>query len=126
MKIINTKLHGILDYSIMLALTIPWLVNYYTKSGDTWVFAALGGLIGLYSLTTDYEFGLLKLLPMKVHLFFDVFIAIFLIITPWFFQIDHYYFYWPVFLGASILLVAIFSSSKSYIITKNDLDITKP
>ncbi len=126
MKLINTKLHGILDQILAFALLLPWMVNYYTRSDDTWLFAAVGASISLYSLCTDYEFGLVKLLPMKTHLVFDVIVALFLIIGPWVFQLRHYYFYWPLSLGLSILLIVIFSSSIPYRITKRDLDITKP
>jgi hypothetical protein len=126
MKIINTKLHAILDYVIMFALVLPWLSDYYVKSKDTWVYAAIGGLIGLYSLFTDYEFGLIKLLPIKIHFALDIFLAFFLIISPFLFQLQHYYFYWPLSLGISLLIVVFFSSAAPYKITKRDLDITKP
>src|SRR4051794_3673853 len=99
MKIINTKLHGIFDYTIANTLVIPWIANYYTHSDDTWILAAIGGLIGLYSLVTDYEFGLLKLLSMRMHFAFDIAIGILLVISPLLLKLDHYYFYWPLSIG---------------------------
>jgi hypothetical protein len=126
MKIINTKLHGILDYLLMFALLLPWIVNYYTHSEDTWIFAAFGAVIGLYSLITNYEFGMIKFLPMKIHLLFDAVTAVFLVVSPWLFHLRHYYYYWPFAIGISLLLTVIFSSTAPYRITKRDLDITKP
>ena len=96
MKIINTKLHGIFDYSSGLILLLPWITNFNQSSTDTQVLAALGALTVFMSLITDYEFGLIKLLPMKVHLLLDVCQAALLIATPWMFTIQHFAFSWPV------------------------------
>jgi hypothetical protein len=126
MKIINTRLHGMLDYLSAMILLFPWFSNYYTGGPDTRILAALGGITILVSLLTDYEFGLIKLLPMKAHLVFDVLSALFLLAMPWLFPVYHYQLYWPVLLGAGGLLVVVLSSSESYRITKKDLNITQP
>jgi hypothetical protein len=126
MKIINTKLHGMLDYISAFILVTPWISNYYTNSPDTWILAAVGGLTGLYSVFTDYELGLIKLIPMKMHLILDVIVAIFLIASPWLFTFPNYLHYWPLLLGILELGVIIVSSPLSYKVTRRDLDITKP
>lgn len=126
MKIINTRLHGIFDYLTAVALFMPWFSNFYTGGGDTRIFAALAGLTLLISLLTDYEFGLIKLIPMQLHLVFDVLSALFLITMPWTLPVYHYHFYWPVILGLGELLVVVLSSSKAYRVTRRDLNITLP
>src|SRR4051812_38432985 len=104
MKVINTRLHGMLDYLSAMVVLFPWFANYYTGGPDTRILAALGGITILVSLLTDYEFGLIKMLPMKAHLVFDVLSALFLLAMPWLFPLYHYAFYWPVVLGAAELL----------------------
>jgi hypothetical protein len=125
MKIINTRLHGILDYVISLTLILPWIMDYQTASKDTWALSALGGLIFLFSFITDYEFGLIKLIPMKVHFIFDVIAALLLATSPWLFTL-HNYSNWPAFLGLIYLVIIFLSSAVPYRITRRDLDITKP
>lgn len=126
MKPINSKLHGILDYTIALALASPFIVNYYSRNEDTWILGAIGGILATYSLFTNYEFGLIRLISMKVHLVFDVILGLLLIIVPWIYPLPHYYLYWPVFMGITMVLIVVFTSQVPFIITKRDLDITKP
>jgi hypothetical protein len=124
-RIVNTKLHGILDYITAFVLVLPWIVNYHSHNEDTWKIAATGGLIFLYSSITNYEFGLVRLIPMKVHLILDVVIALFLIATPWLFEFNLYT-NWTMFVGITSLLIVLLSSSTPFQITRRDLDITKP
>src|SRR5947207_8497102 len=39
----------------------------------------------LEALTTDYELGAIKLIPMKMHLMADYVVAAFLVLSPWLF-----------------------------------------
>jgi hypothetical protein len=126
MNIVNTKLHGIIDYSIASVLVLPWVVNFNEKSSDTWILASIGAVMLIYCLLTDYEWGQIKLIPMKAHFVMDILLAIVLIAAPWLFNIYNYFYYWPVALGITLLVLVIFSSPEAYRITNRDLDITKP
>lgn len=123
-KPINTKLHGLLDYAFGLLLILPWIVNYFEDRQDTWVLAAIGGFTVTLSLFTDYELSLVKLVTMRVHLILDVITALLLIALPFMFPLYHYYLYWPVALGVLELVIVCLSSSRAYMVTKNDLNIT--
>ena len=123
-KPINTKLHGLLDYLFGLLLMLPWIVNYFEDRQDTWVLAIIGSFTVIISLLTDYELSLVKLLPMPVHLVLDVLTALTLIALPFIFPLYHYYLYWPVVLGIGELIIVCLSSSRAYVVTKNDLNIT--
>ncbi|MGZ3901849.1 MAG: SPW repeat domain-containing protein [Bacteroidia bacterium] len=125
MKIINTKLHGIIDYAIAFSLLIPWIVDFHVTSEDTWILAVAGTAIGLYSFLTDYEFGMIKAIPMKVHLALDVVISIFLVAMPFIFNLSHYS-KWPIVLGIIGILVILLSNASAYKVTHQDLNITKP
>lgn len=124
-KPINTKLHGILDYTFGFILLLPWIVSYNEQSNDTIIIAFLGALTILLSLMTNYELSAMKVIPMKVHLFIDVIVGLFLLCLPFIFPLYNYYLYWPVILGCGELLIVILSSSKPFVVTKKDLNIMK-
>jgi hypothetical protein len=123
---INTKLHAILDYALAFLLLLPWIVTFNAKSPDSILFFFLGSIIIIYSLMTDYELGMVKLIPMKAHLAFDFVSGLILVLTPLLFDMYSYYMYWPAMLGVAMILLSVFSSSVSYRITRRDLDITRP
>ena len=122
-KVINTRFHTVADYLVGSILLIPYTVNYFMHTEDTWILSALGIAIVTYSMLTDYELGLVKLIPMKLHLFFDFLSGVFLIVLPFIVPLHSYFFYWPLLLGICELIMIIFSSSKPYARNKQDLNI---
>jgi hypothetical protein len=68
---IDTRIHGALDYltggSLMAASQLPALRGRF--AGRVVLAAGIGHLA--YSLVTDYELGVLKKLPYRVHLAVD-------------------------------------------------------
>ncbi len=124
-KPISTRLHGLLDYVAAIALVIPWIVSFYEDANDTWILALTGVAILMMSLLTNYELSFIRIIPMKLHLFMDVLVAVFLIALPFLFPMYHYYLYWPVLLGILGLVVVLLSSSRPFVVTKRDL-ITLP
>jgi hypothetical protein len=125
-KLISTRFHGLLDYAAAIALIIPWIVNFYEDTSDTWILALTGMFVMVMSLLTNYELSFIRLVPMKLHLFIDVLVAVFLITLPFVFPMYHYYLYWPVMLGVFGLIVVLLSSSRPFVVTKRDLNITLP
>lgn len=107
-------------------LLLPWIIEKGTTNTDTIVFSAIGFSIITLSLITDYEFGLMKLVPMKIHLIIDFLISLFIMAMPLLFPMINYYFYWPVILGLSGILITLLSSSTPYVHKRQDPDITKP
>ncbi len=91
MKIISTRVHGVLDY-LMGALLIasPWLFDFARNGAETWVPVILGAGAILYSLMTDYEYSVSRTLSMKTHLNLDLFSGIFLAASPWIFGFNDY------------------------------------
>src|SRR3982750_4876655 len=86
MRIIPTKVHGVLDYLVGILLIVsPWLFNFADDSVQTWVPVILGAGALIYSLMTDYELGLSRTIPMKTHLTIDLLSGILLAASPWIF-----------------------------------------
>jgi hypothetical protein len=86
MRFIPTRLHGPLDYVVGAALiAAPWIFQFSEHTAATVVPIILGiGLIA-YSLVTDYELGLRRLLPMSTHNLFDIIAGAVLAASPWIF-----------------------------------------
>jgi hypothetical protein len=116
MKIIPTSVHGILDYIVGIALiAAPYLFGFAEFGGPAVAVPTVLG-IGLivYSLITKYELGLVKILPMKLHLTIDMIAAIVLAISPWLFGfadlpanawVPH------VLVGITVIIVVLLSQS---------------
>ena len=70
MKVFSTQVHGVLDY--LTVLTLPTLPRLFGWDAPTTRFCDGAALAVLaYSLTTNYEMGAAKMLPMKTHLALD-------------------------------------------------------
>jgi hypothetical protein len=70
MKIISTRMHGVLDYLTAGALMVaPRALGWSAGVTGMMTGAALG-TIG-YSALTNYELGLARVLPMRAHLALD-------------------------------------------------------
>ena len=83
---LTTRVHGFLDYVVSLfLLASPWLLDFHQSGTATWVVIVLGGGALLYSLFTDYEAGVVKQIPMPVHLALDGFNGVLLAVSPWLF-----------------------------------------
>jgi len=86
MRFIPTKVHGILDYTVGAILAIsPWLFGFNRGGAETWVPFILGAGAILYSLFTNYEWGVSRRIPMPTHLLLDVLSGIVLALSPWIF-----------------------------------------
>jgi hypothetical protein len=86
MKIIPTRVHGVLDYlSAATLVAAPRLLKWDDRLVK--VATALAGITTLYSLATRYELGVVRVLPMKLHLAFDVLSGLGVISSPfWLFR----------------------------------------
>jgi hypothetical protein len=70
MKPISTRTHGIIDYACSGALiALPFLMRWNQRAARLSIGAGLTTL-GV-SMMTNYECGLVRLLPMKAHLAMD-------------------------------------------------------
>ncbi len=86
MRIISTKMHGVLDYLVGIFLIVsPWLFNFADGGAKIWIPIILGVSALVYSMMTNYELGVFKTLSMKTHLTLDLLSGIFLAASPWIF-----------------------------------------
>lgn len=87
MRVIPTKVHGVLDYTVgALIAAGPWLLKLDKKSAATYIPLALGAGAIVYSLFTNYEWGASKKLSMNSHLNMDLGSGVLLAASPWLFR----------------------------------------
>lgn len=86
MRFISTKTHGVLDYLMgVILIAAPWVLGFARQGAETWVPVVLGAGAIIYSLMTNYELGMTKIISMRTHLGLDMMSGIFLALSPWIF-----------------------------------------
>ena len=84
LRIVPTSVHGAIDYVTGGALlAAPSLLGLKDQPRSALVLRSAGGGALAYSLITDYELGLLRLLPMPTHLAMDAASGILVAASPW-------------------------------------------
>ncbi|GHB73415.1 hypothetical protein [Persicitalea jodogahamensis] len=78
MKIINSRVHGIIDYLVVVfLLAAPLLFGLpYTTTLFTY---ALGGIHLALTLLTNTEMGLIKMIPFPIHGWIELIVALALV-----------------------------------------------
>ncbi|CAN5846931.1 SPW repeat protein [soil metagenome] len=86
MRVIPTLIHGFLDYGVALLLIVsPWILGFADGGAEQWVPVALGIFVIVYSLVTDYELSVARMLSMPAHLGLDIAGGAVLALSPWLF-----------------------------------------
>jgi hypothetical protein len=86
MRFVPTRAHGVLDYTVgVLLITAPFLFAFQHTGLAAWLFIALGAGAIVYSFFTDYELGMVRVIPMPVHLMLDAGSGVLLAVSPWLF-----------------------------------------
>ena len=81
------RTNGLIDYTVAFILFLaPWVLSYSDHAVAP-VSRTLGALILLYSLCTKYDLGLIRFIPLQVHLFLDLGMALLLAAAPLHFAI---------------------------------------
>jgi hypothetical protein len=113
MKIISTRVHGILDYMMgVLLIASPWIFGFVNNGMETWVPCILGVLTILYSLMTDYEPGLSDNISMRTHLIIDFVSGILLAASPWIFGFADVVYLPHLILGIAGMGAAVLTTSR--------------
>ena len=114
MRILPTRVHGMIDYVFGLILLVgPYLLGFANGGAAQYVPQVLGlAIIGM-SLITDYELSLARLVPMPVHLGIDMLGGVLLLASPWLFGFSNQV-VWPhVILGLIEIGTAAMTETRS-------------
>jgi hypothetical protein len=81
---ISLRAHGIMDYIYgLLLMAAPWVFGFSGEAAARETALALGVLTLVYSVATDYELGLVRVLPFRAHLWLDGILGLALTVGPW-------------------------------------------
>jgi hypothetical protein len=98
---ISSKTHAILDYVVgILLIAAPWLLGFADNSAATTIPVVLGISTVIYSLFTNYEYSVARMLPFKAHLTIDFIAGLLLLVSPWLFGFNERVYLPHVILGA--------------------------
>ena len=108
---INSKVHGYVDYMMGILLILFPLIFDLPEGIASTLPVVLGAGTIIYSLVTDYELGLVNLIPLKVHLIIDILAGVLLAAAPWLFDFAEVI-YLPFLIAGILELIVALSTSK--------------
>jgi hypothetical protein len=95
MRFLPTSIHGVIDYLWGIALfASPWILGFSHVTSAKWVAILFGVGAILYSLFTAYELGVLRIIPMSMHLVLDGIAGALLAASPFLLGFSDQV-YWP-------------------------------
>lgn len=114
LRFVSANLHGAGDYAAASALiAAPFNLPIGTHNAIAhWLTIVMGVGLIVYSLLTDYAFGLKKLIPFRIHMMFDSAAFVVFAAAPLIFDftgIDAQYYYGA---ALSVLLIVLVTDAK--------------
>src|SRR5918992_5919098 len=86
MRVIPPRTHGAIDYLTGAGLLVaPALLGISDEPAAARALRAAGLAAVAYSLLTDYEFGVVRVIPMPAHLAMDAASGVLVAASPWLF-----------------------------------------
>lgn len=122
MKILSSKIHGLLDYVLgAVLIASPWIFGFNSDNAgaEAWVPIFVGVAVILYSVMTDYEYGLTDNISVKAHLITDVIAGLFLAASPWIFGFNNIVYLPHVILGAVAVIAGLVTQTEATEQTSN-------
>lgn len=107
MRFIPTVMHGIADYIVgLVTIGLPFYLDINGMPGA--VVTAMGVIVLIYSVVTDYELGVVRFLRIRFHLVLDALFGFAMLSVPLVFDLPGNT-SWPFYaIGVlAIVLVAI-------------------
>lgn len=113
--LINTKTHSLLDYlEGFLLFCSPWLFGFATGGPKMAIPLIVGATVPIISMLTKYEGGLIRVIPMRVHLTLDAISGLFVASSPWIFAFQDEVYLPHVLFGGFQFIAALLTDGKPY------------
>ncbi len=107
MKIISSKAHGILDYATALFLLASPTI--FKMEGDLCLFTyVLGGVHLVLTAITNFEVGLLKLIPFRIHGLIEVVVSLALAGVAFCFYNNNNEFGFYFYMALAVVIMIVF------------------
>ena len=110
---ISTRTHGMIDYTwATMAAAVPGMLADATATKRLVRGASAAATAN--SMVTNYEAGIMKVMPMRAHLAMDVVMCSALLLSPLYLpKSERRYSVIPILLGAAGLLTAMMTETES-------------
>lgn len=84
---ISVRTHNILDYVAAAALILaPWFFNFTQIVEARNLLVGAGIVLTFYSALTRYEFSLIQVIPLRLHMALDMLLGAIVATGPWLFN----------------------------------------
>lgn len=111
MKIVSTANHARIDYLTgLFFMSSPWILGFKESVAATWIMLLVGLTALIMSLFTNYEGGMVRSIPIRIHLTIDVFTGAFLASSPWLFGFAEQVFLPQLVMGLFLVLISLVTS----------------
>lgn len=111
----NSKIHGIIDYTISIVLFLsPWLFGFQEFGVPSAVVMISGSFILAMSLFTNYEFSLQRLFDFQTHRNIVLIFGLFIAASPWLLNFKYYTSMPHLVQGVILIVFALASSLRPY------------
>ena len=95
MRFVPTRVHGVADWLMgALLVALPWLLGLDRGGPEGLVPLTLGAAALVVTFFTDHELGIMRRIPMPMHLWVDGLAGALLAASPWLFGFADRV-YWP-------------------------------
>ena len=78
MNVINSKLHGIIDYLVVLFLLVAPRIFHLENTTALFTYILAGIHLAL-TICTNFEYGLVRFIPLKIHGYVELAVSIALV-----------------------------------------------
>ncbi len=114
MRILSATTHGIIDYLLVIFLAASPSLFHMEGWLATFTYV-LAGVHLLVTISTDYNPGIIKIIPFRVHGLIEIVVAVVLAVVAFLFYSNgsNLGFYFYMALAIAILLVFILTDFKS-------------
>ena len=108
MKILSSKMHGIIDYLFVIFLAVSPTI-FKMELPLSYITYALGGVHLLMTILTNFELGIIKVIPFRIHGLIELVVAIGLgALATWYRSagndLGFYY-----FIGLAVVILVVFN-----------------
>lgn len=113
---ISLSTYGVINWlAVVLLLGCPWALGFY-KLGGAALFLPLlfGWLEFIMAVFSNNKHGFFKQMPMEMHLFLDVIIGSFLLMSPFIFHFSDRVVWPQVLIGGLVFIAGVFTRKSPF------------
>lgn len=112
MKILNSTLHGIIDYLVVIFLIVAPSLFSLSETGTQYCYILAGVHLGL-TILTNFKYGIIKVIPFKIHGIIEYIVGAALIVSPFILNYDGVDKTFYIGFGIAVLVTALITNYKS-------------